>query len=180
VSRVVEISTQLREWANLAGYSLTPGGTTDDGRAILWSDGGEIRHFVGIDDAGWCVVTDSDRFGPEYFTIAAPSVTTIETYFFGKFGRFIRSRNQLPRVRMPLTQDEVSSGFSITTTTFDDVDRWTLTASDGAPAAVSSGDEFSATAELAKLSLYLSATVDELMSSYLSPTGAPLFSLQQR
>jgi len=83
MSRVVEISTQLREWATLAGYSLTPGGTTDDGRAILWSDGGEIRHFVGIDDAGWCVVTDSDRLGPEYFTIAAPSVTTVETYFFG-------------------------------------------------------------------------------------------------
>jgi hypothetical protein len=178
MSLPIEISTQLREWAELAGYTLTPGSSTEDGRAVFWSDGGEIRHFIGIGYTDWFVVTDSDRLGSEYLDLAAPSMATIETYFFGKFGRFIRSRKQLPRVHMPVTHEEISAGFVTRAKIFDGVERLALIASDGLEVAVSSGDQFSGTAELAKLSLYLTANVDDIKSSYLNPSGKPLFTLQ--
>jgi hypothetical protein len=174
----IEISAELQEWAASAGYELTPGTTTADGRAIFWADGGEIRHFVGVGDDGWFYVNDSDRLGPEYLDLAAPSMATIETYFFGKFGRFIRSREQLPRVRMPIGKGDLSVGFELSTKVYAGSDRFALIGPSGSEVAISSGDEFSATAELAKLSLYLTASTKEIMSSYLNPSGQPLFSVQ--
>lgn len=46
----IVIPPQLAEWAALAGYSLTP--ETDDGRAMFWSAGGEVRYFIGAGDNG--------------------------------------------------------------------------------------------------------------------------------
>src|ERR1700746_285541 len=68
VSYSIEIPPQLEEWAAL----------------------GEVRHFNGTNDSGWFTVTDSDRLGPEYLVFLAPSMATIEIYFFGKFGGYIR------------------------------------------------------------------------------------------
>jgi hypothetical protein len=175
---VIEISPQLEKWAALAGYSLTPGSRTDDGRALFWSDGGEIRHFIGTDARGWFVVTDSDRLGPEYLDLAARSMTTIEHYFLGQFGRFVRSQKRLPRVHMPTVSEEISAGFTIRTQPFDGVERLALIGPDGSEVAISSGDKVSGTADLVKLSLFLTATAEEIMASYLDPGGKPLFALQ--
>lgn len=171
----MEISSQLEEWAALAGYSLTPGSSTRDGRALFWSAGGEVRHFIGTDNQGWFSVTDSDRLGPEYSVFAAASMVTIEKYFFGKFGGYIRSRNELPRVHVPYLLEEISAGFSVQARRSDGVGRFALIGPDGSEVAVSYGDEFSGTAELVELSVYLSATADQIIESYLSPDGTPLF-----
>src|SRR6201995_2002919 len=64
VSYSIEIPTQLEEWAALAGYRLTD--ETDDGRAMFWSAGGDVRNFIGTNDSGWFTVPAADRFGPEY------------------------------------------------------------------------------------------------------------------
>jgi hypothetical protein len=173
----IEIPPQLAEWAVLAGYSLTPGSVTEDGRAMFWSAGGEVRHFIGANNTGWFDVTDSDRLGPEYLVFAAPSMATIESYFFGKFGGYVRSRKKLPRVHVPFKLEEISPGFTIQTRNFDGVERFTLIASDGSDLAVSTGDKFSGTADLVELSHYLTVTADDIMASYLSPDGRPLFTL---
>jgi len=172
---IIEISHRLEEWAALAGYALTPGSRSNDGRALFWSAGGEVRHLIGPNDDAWFVVTDSDRLWPEHLDLAAASMATIETYFFGKFGRFIRSKKSLPRVHIPTARDEISNGFTIGTRMLEGVQRLALVASNGSAVAVSSGDELSGTAHLVKLSLYLTATVDDIVTSSLAPDGKPLF-----
>src|SRR5581483_7273543 len=142
---------------------------------MFWSAGGEVRHFVGISDTGWFNVTDSDRLGPEYLVFAAPSMATVESYFFGRFGGYIRSRQRLPRVRIPFELEEISAGFTIQARNFEEGPRLTLIAPDGSEVAASSGDKFSGTADLVELSRYLTATDEDIMSSYLSPDGRPLF-----
>jgi hypothetical protein len=145
---------------------------------FFWSAGGEVRHFIGSNDDGLFIVTDSDRLGPEYLDLAAPSMATIEGYFFGKFGRFIRSRNGLPRVHMPIAREELSDGFTIGNRVFQGVERLALVASNGSEVAISSGDEVSGMADLVKLSFYLTATVDDIVASCLNPDGEPLFTLR--
>jgi immunity protein 61 of polymorphic toxin system len=171
----IEISPRLEEWATIAGYTLTPASRSHDGRALFWSAGGEVRHFIGAGDDGWFVVSDSDRLGPEYLDVAAPSMATIERYFFGKFGRFIRSKKGLPRVHVPIAREEISAGFTIGARMLEGVERLALVDSDGSAVAVSSGDELSGTADLVKLSLYLTAAVDDIVTSFLAPDGKPLF-----
>jgi hypothetical protein len=175
----IEITARLTEWAELAGYGFTSGSVTDDGRAMFWSPGGEVRHFVGADSPGWFIVTDSDRLGPEYLMFLAPSMATIEAYFFGKFGGYIRSRKKLPRVHVPFTMDEIHAGFTIESRDFDGVNRFTLIGSDGSKIAASRGDKFSATADLVELSHYQTVSTDDIVASYLDPLGKPLFTLQQ-
>jgi hypothetical protein len=174
----IEISLELQQWAEVAGYSLTPGSHTDDGRALFWSSGGEVRHFIGIDNSGWFKVTDSDRLGPEYLVFAAPSIATVERYFFGKFGGYIRSRKKLPRVHVPFVLEELSAGFTIQSRVFEGVERFVLVASDGSEVALSTGDKFSGTADLVEMSYYLTAATADIMASYLEPDGKPLFTLK--
>src|ERR1700740_657518 len=63
VSYSIEIPPQLEEWAALAGYRLTP--ETDDGRAMFWSAGGEVRHFIGTNDSGWVFFPAPERLRPQ-------------------------------------------------------------------------------------------------------------------
>jgi hypothetical protein len=136
--------------------------------------GGEVRHFIGFDD-GWYVVTDSDRMGSEHFILAAPSMTTIERYLFGRFCLSIRSNADLPRVHAPTSTDGISAHFSIETRCFEGVDRFALIDTDGSIAAISSADKVTARAELTKLALYLTATIDQIEASAFDPDGKPLF-----
>src|ERR1039458_4298828 len=109
----IQISRQLEEWASLAGYSMTPGSSTPDGRAMLWSAGGEVRYFIGRNDSDWFIITDSDRLGSENFKLAAASMSTVEKYLFGMFGEYIRSKRSLPPVNVPIAKDEISAEFTI-------------------------------------------------------------------
>ncbi|WP_084293473.1 TNT antitoxin family protein [Mycobacterium gastri] len=171
----IEIPARLAEWGNIAGYTLTPGSRSEDGRAIFWASLGEIRLFIGWNDRGWFVVTDSDRMGPEHFILAAPSMDTIEKYFFGRFCPTIRRKRELPRLKIPVLKEQLPSNFRIDIRDFEGVERLTLVANDGSVVAVSSSDPVTGTAELAKLSFFLAAPIDEIVASCFDPYGKPLF-----
>ena len=169
----IEISPQLEEWAKRADYALTPGSRTADGRAIFWASLGEIRLLIGRTQDGWFVVTDSDRMGSEHFILTAPSMTTIEKYFFGKFCLAIRSNHGFPRVYVPSSAED--DHFSIEIRSFEGVERFALIAADGSTLAIGSADRVTAKAELTKLALYVTATIDQFEASADDPDGKPLF-----
>ncbi|BBY20124.1 hypothetical protein MSTO_03290 [Mycobacterium stomatepiae] len=174
----VEISPELEEWGKLAGYMVAHGSETEDGRATFSASLGEIQIFVGQIGKGLFLITDSDRMGPEHFILAAPLMATIERYCFGRFGLEIRSRLGLPRVKVPISADELPLNFSIETRRFDDAEHWALVAPDNTLVAIGSTDQIAGTADLVKLSLYLTATTDEIRESTLDPDGKPLFELR--
>ncbi|WP_082975786.1 TNT antitoxin family protein [Mycobacterium sp. E2238] len=171
----IEISTRLEQWAGRVGYTLTPGNRTDDGRAVLWAAVGEIRLFIGKNDDGWFVVTDSDRMGAEHFILAAPSMAIIEKYLFGRFCLRIRNAKGLPRVSVPTRDNGLPSSYSIELRDFEGVQRFALIASDGSTVAISSADRVTANAELRRLALYVPATVEQIEASAVDPDGKPLF-----
>lgn len=168
----------MEEWATLAGYTLTPGASTADGRAMFWSAGGEVRYFIGASDNGWFVLTDSDRLGPEHFKLAADSMITMEKYLFGKFGAFIRDKRNLPRIEIPIAKEDVATGFSIDYRPYEDGQRTALVGPNGSILAFSSADLVYGTMELVGLSIYLTASIDDITAAFLSPDGRPLFSLR--
>lgn len=175
MTKSIDISPRLEQWATLADYTLTPGTSTDDGRAMFWSPGGEVRYFVGANDDNWFVVTDSDRLGAEHYLFAACSMDIVEKYFFGKFGEFARSKRDLPRIHIPIAKEEIAAGFTIDYRPFEQVDRLALIDSDGNALAFSSSDMLFGTMELVALSIYLTATVDDITAAFLNPDGSPLF-----
>lgn len=171
----VDVSQRLEQWARLADYALTSGPSTPDGRPVFWSALGETRLFIGRKQDGWLVITDSDRMGSETFVLAAPSIDTIEKYLFGRFGMYIRSAKGLPRVGVPMPANPVCSKFSIETREYEGVERFALIGADGSTVAIGSADKITATAELKKLAVYLSAPIDQIESSSIDPDGKPLF-----
>lgn len=171
----LEISKRLAEWAELAGYTLTPGSRSGDGRAIFTAALGEIRLLIGLNQDRWIVITDSDRMGPEHFILAAPSMTVIERYLFGRFGLAIRNQRDLPRVQVPVSAEKISSQFRLESRPFEGAEHWTLIGPDQSTVAVGSTDRVTGTAELVKLSLFVTATIDEITSSAVDPGGKPLF-----
>jgi hypothetical protein len=176
----IEIPTQLEEWGKLAGYSLTSASPAHDGRAVFWTAGGEVRFYIGANDHGWFVITRAERLGPEYFKLAAPSLDTIQRYFFRNFGRSVRSHRGLPIVAAPESKEEVSAGFTIDNRLFEGAEHLVLISSDGSAVAISSGDKLIGTSELVDLSLCLTATIDDIIASYLDPDGKPLFTTRRR
>jgi len=91
----VQISGELAGWASRAGFDLTP--TDHQGRAIFSSRDGELRYFVEAVNNGWFRITSSHQADSEQLEIAASSLSTIETYFYGFFGSDIRRKHPLPR-----------------------------------------------------------------------------------
>ncbi|RAU93655.1 hypothetical protein DQP58_16015 [Mycobacterium colombiense] len=171
----IEVSQRLEQWAKLAGYTLTTGPSTNDGRPLFWSALGETRLFIGRGQDGWFVITDSDRMESEMFVLAAPSIETIEKYLFGKFGMYIRNIRGLPRVGVPAAANEVSPEFNMETRDYEGVERFALISRDGSTVAIGSADKVTATAELRKLALYSASTIDQIEASALDPDGKPLF-----
>jgi hypothetical protein len=89
----VRISSDLTTWASDAGFSLTR--VDNDGRAVFSTSDGEIRYFVEKVGESWFRVTSSNRMGPDQFELAAPSLSTIETYFYGSFGSDFRDTAEM-------------------------------------------------------------------------------------
>lgn len=79
MTKAIDVSPRLEQWAKIAGYSLTPGSTTADGRPIFWSALGEVRLFIGKRQDGWLVVTDSDRMEAESFLLVASTKVVYES-----------------------------------------------------------------------------------------------------
>jgi hypothetical protein len=172
----IEVSTRLEEWARRGGWRLSE---AEDGRPMFWKEGGQLQHLIGRNGDGWFVITHLDRSGPEHLVLAAPSIETIERYFFGDLGSSVREHLELPDVREPLSRDEIAPGFTLGTRTFEGVaDRMALIDSGGAVVAVSSRDVWTGTDRLVRLSMYVTATIDDIVASFLDPVGKPLFSLR--
>lgn len=172
----VEVSARLAEWASGAGWGVSE---AEDGRPMFWKEGGQLRYFIGRGGDGWFVITHLDRSGPEHLVLATLSMETIERYLFGDLGPSIREHRRLPDVREPLSREEIAPGFTLGTRTFDGVEeRMALIDSGGAVVAISSRDMWTGTDRLVRLSVYVSATVDDIVASFLDPEGKPLFSLR--
>jgi hypothetical protein len=175
MTHLIEVSPRLEQWAAFAGYTLTPAHRTADGRALFWSAGGETRLYIGINDEDWFIIRDSYRMGAEKFKFAAPSMETIEKYLTGTFGEYIRSIRNLPDVHIPGTEEEISTGFTVSMKLFEETERFALMESSGSVVAVVSGGRLIATMKLVELSLYLTVTIDDITASFLDPDGRPLF-----
>jgi hypothetical protein len=172
----LEVSPRLAEWARSGGWGVSE---AEDGRPMFWKEGGQLRYFIGRTDDGWFVITQGVRGDPEHFILAAPSMDTVERYLFGDLGPSVRRRCQLPDVRRPIDWDDMAPGFAVETRTFGGVEnRMALVDSAGAVVAISSSDPVTASFDLAPLSVYVSATVDDIVASFLDPEGKPLFSLR--
>ncbi|ORW07487.1 Imm61 family immunity protein [Mycobacterium kyorinense] len=172
----IEVSARLAEWARSGGWGVSK---AEDGRAMFWKEGGQLQYLLGRNGDGWFVITHLERSGPEFLVVAAPSMETVERYFFGDFGSSVRWHRRLPDVREPFSREELAPGFSLATRTFDGVEnRMALIDSGGAVVAVSGKDVLRGTGRLVRLSVYVSATVDDIVGSFLDPEGKPLFSLR--
>lgn len=169
MTRSVDLTPDLQSWLRLAGLDLIQGSQTDDGRTIIWNKGGEVRNFIGLVD-GWCVITSSDRMGPETYDLAAESMHVVEKYLYGEFGAVVRG-DELPSIRTPFERGELQPGYDIGTTIFAGRQRHTLVDRAGKIVAIAAVDR------LVGLSHYLDVPVDVIKSSYLAVDGKPLFSL---
>ena len=166
----VDLSPELERWVRLAGLDVIQGSQANDARTHLWNNLGEVRDFIAFVD-GWCVITSSDRMGPETYDFAAESMPVIEKYLYGKFGGVIRSDRELPSIRVPFQRDELRPGYSIGTQIFAGRQRHSLIDADGRVVAIAGVED------LVELSHFLDVTVDVIKDSYLAPDGKPLFTL---
>lgn len=180
----IEFSPELLEWAHTAGHTFNParehsGEWTSfiKGRPYFASRGGELVHFIDTRQNGWLVVTDSERRGREDFQFAAPSQFALERYFFGYFGKIIRSRLRLPELNIPAFEDEIHPGYTVRVVEFEGESRRALVDSSGEWIALSWDDPRIGTARLVQVSVYLNVSIADLKATFQSPEGLPLWGL---
>ncbi len=186
MTQTFDLSQDLVEWAQQAGYQVTQGSTParidtagGDDRSVVWANNGEIRYFIGQQAGGWYIVTSSDRMAPEELVFAAESMDMVELYFYGKCGLSIRSSLSLPILRYPRSADEVAAGYGIGTATLEGRESLALIDAVGSPVAITASGKIVGTAELVCLSYYLASSVEALKASYLDPSGRPLFTVRE-
>lgn len=165
-----EFSSELVDLAADAGYALTP--QDHSGAAVFWTDpGGEIRLYVRSSSDGYTITT-AERASDEQFDLFAPSMDTIERYLVSKFATRVRSRQGLPRLKIPTTVDSIAAGYRIGDagaegfrTLFDDQGRVVATAL----------GNMSAVTKLVKLSHLVSPPLADVLAAFSDPQGRPLF-----
>nr|WP_269195073.1 Imm61 family immunity protein [Mycobacterium avium] len=64
----MDLTSDLQAWIRLAGLDTVQGSETNDGRTIIWNQGGESRYFIDFAD-NWYIVNSSDRRGPKTLTL---------------------------------------------------------------------------------------------------------------
>ncbi|MCI4676802.1 Imm61 family immunity protein [Candidatus Mycolicibacterium alkanivorans] len=173
----IGVTSQFELWAEKAGYSVTES-SSEDGRAIVWNSGGEIRYFIGKGAEEWIVVTSSERMGKEEFVLASPLPDLIERKFLAIFARLVRSHSGLVRLSRPTSTAHLAAGYSVGVQHFWGKDRRTLIDSQGRVIAVVSGGELVGTVNAVELSLFASHTSDAIVQSMMDPAGKPLFSVR--
>jgi hypothetical protein len=176
----VWISEELTGWALSAGYSLTP--TDQEGRAVFWTSDGEIRYFIEKLGERWFRVTRSNRMGEPQLEVAAPSMPTIERYFYGLFGMDVRYRIPLKQAR--IDQRRRDENFFIRKFSKADQDYFTLFQNAdhehlalynaGEVVAVDGFGKIMAEIRLTKLAVYLSVSITELKDSFERADGGDL------
>lgn len=167
MTKGVDLTADLQAWIRLAGLDTVQGSETNDGRTIIWKQGGERRYFIDFAD-NWYTVNSSDRMGPENFNFAGRSMGVTERYLYGLFGGSVR-RNDLPMLKAPFERHELRGGYSIDKQSFAGHERHVLRDRSGSYVAVAALDR------LVTLSHYLGATIEDIKTSFQAPDGKPLF-----
>ncbi len=182
---VVDVSEDLADWAIQAGYEVNQGSQPslngheeNDGRAVIWANHGEIRYFIGCHPSGWFYVTASERMSEEVLVFAAETMHLIELYFYGKCGLSLRSSLKLPVLKYPRSADDTVGGYSLGTALFEGRENLALVDSQGSAIALTTSGKIGGTAELVCLTYYLASGVEAVKSSYLDPSGQPLFTVK--
>jgi hypothetical protein len=181
----VGISSDLRAWALDAGFILTP--VDKDGRSMFSTSDSEIRYFVEKVDEGWFRVTSSNRMGPEQFEMAAPSLSTIEAYFYGSFGADIRDNAEMIEAT-PDTR-RLDGRFQISPATDEELAHLQLVYDDDEPylalfdqagvIAVDGFDVEMANMRLNDLAVYLSHDKDEIRAAFTAADGGRLLTVTE-
>lgn len=181
----VDVTEDLAEWASRAGYAVNHGSQSllhddveNDDRTIIWANHGEIRYFIGCHSSGWFCVTASDRMSEEVLVFAAETMHLIELYFYGKCGLSLRSTLKLPVLKYPRSADDTVGGYSLGTALFEGRENLALVDSQGSAIALTTSGKIGGTAELVCLTYYLASGVEAVKSSYLDPSGQPLFTVK--
>ncbi|MCX2712228.1 Imm61 family immunity protein [Mycolicibacterium sp. J2] len=167
----VNDAVSLEDWAELAGYSKS---VDDKGsRVCWWNSGGEERYYVQLDDSreGWVRVTNASRSGPEEFVFEAADSEIAARYFWGFFGTTMRSRSALPRLRVPVRADNAAEGYAVQQTT----ERSSQLVDPSGRVIMTARGDVSDIALLVKTSHWLRASIPEIVQTYTSPDGLPLF-----
>ncbi|MGH3638626.1 MAG: Imm61 family immunity protein [Mycobacterium sp.] len=167
------ISDGLLNFASDAGFSLT---TSDvSGAAVFWTDpGGAMRFYVrAAVDFGY-TLTSAERALAEQFELFGASMTVIERYLFGVFGSAVRSRHRLPRLILPIKQEELALGYLL-----HDVDsEGYRSLNDSRGLVAKARGRVSSVSVLIKLSRLLSNSPSAIQSSFEDPEGRPLFAVR--
>lgn len=168
MTKRVDLSRDLADWIRLAGMDLMQGSQTNDGRTVIWNNGGERRYFISTDD-GLYVITSSDRMGAENFHFGANTMGLVEKYLYAQFGGSVRKLRGLQRIKKPFTRDELKEGFHLSEATFAGSQQDALIDPNGLLVAIAADDR------LVELSHYFNETTDSIKESFIHPEGKPLF-----
>ncbi|MDZ7881724.1 MAG: Imm61 family immunity protein [Mycobacterium sp.] len=166
-----EISRELVEWARLAGYSLTP--EDHSGAALFWSDPGGARSGSIRRNVDGTPFARPERAAEEQFALAGSSAEVIERHLYGVFGWDIRHSKRLPRIKTPRRTNEIARGYQLND---EDAEGFLQLTDEAGTVVATAPDGLTGVTRLVELShLISSSSPDEIMRSYESPDGGPLF-----
>jgi hypothetical protein len=171
----INVSRSLVDWALRAGYDYRP--ESDGQPPAFFNSGGEERFYLrrSPEVEGWIIVTNASRSGDEQYSFAARDLYVAERYFWELFGFDIRSRERMKRLDIPVSADQVATGFHID---YPARGQSALVDANGDRVMVTSSD-VGDIATLVQVSHLLSVTTQELIDSFLDAGGRPAFPIQE-
>jgi hypothetical protein len=135
----------------------------------------ELGPRTGIRESAtrWYQLSSSTRGGSEKFILEASSLNAIERYLITIFGPVVRYKREMPRLHLPSSPDELRPGYRIS-----DCDptseRRTLLDASAQPIAKAREATLSVM-DLVLLSVLLAAEFLDIVTSYETDNGSPLF-----
>jgi hypothetical protein len=166
-------SRELADWAHRAGFALESDKVNS--YAVFHNSGWEDRLYIrSVGHVAGFRVTSASRSGNEQFEFDAVNSAVVEGYFWMFFGPSIRSQMDLPRVRYPVRAEEVAPGFSIQGPEGDHL----YLVDPGGKRVMQTLDDVSDLAHLVKTSHGMSASTSEIIDSFTTESGQPLFELR--
>lgn len=162
------LPSEITEWAQWAGFSFTH----DSDALVLYSEGGEFRHYL-RQEAGWWQVSFAARRDDEHCTFRASSEDVLAHYLVEVFGIAIRGEQGRSFLRLPHQREDLATGYTLSE--MSDAGFRTL-ARDGEGPIATARDRALSMLILVPLSHYLQLTIAQLKAAFLSEDGSPLLS----
>ena len=162
------LPSEITEWAQWAGFSFTH----DSDALVLYSEGGEFRHYL-RQEAGWWQVSFAARRDDEHGVFRASSEDVLAHYLVEVFGAVIRAEQGHKFLHLPYQREDLAIGYTLSEM-FDAGFR-TLARVGGDAIAMARESTLSMLI-LVPLSHYVQLTIAELKAAFLSEDGWPLLS----